>query len=103
MVVERLVEALGLGGFDPAVQVVLLTVVAGVSVKAGALALWRNTEKLVAPTTYLKVGLLLALAAGATVLAAQRGVIEGGVATLTVYALVLAKLVDQTYLLVAGG
>ena len=103
MVLEPLVDALGLGTYDPAVQVVVLTVVAGVAVKAGALAFWRNTEKLVAPTTYLTVGFVLALASVAIVVAARRGLVEGGITTLTVYALVLAKLVDQSYALVTGG
>ena len=103
MVLEPLVDALGLGTFDPAVQVVVLTTVAGVAVKAGALAFWRNTDELFAITTYLKVALLLVLAAIGVVLAARRGVVEGGITTLTVYALVLAKLADQSYALVSGG
>jgi len=103
MVLEQLTAALGLAGFDPAVQVVVLTVVAGVAVKAGALAFWRNTTKLFAVTTYLQVGLLLALAAAAVVLAARRGLIDGGISSQTVYALVLAKLADQSYALATGG
>jgi hypothetical protein len=103
MVLEQLTDALGLSAFDPAVQVVVLTVVGGVAVKAGALAFWRNTEKLFAVTTYLKVGLLLALAAAAVVLAARRGMVAGGISSLTVYALVLAKLADQSYSLATGG
>jgi hypothetical protein len=103
MVLEPLVDALGLGAYDPAVQVVALTVVAGVAVKAGALAFWRNTDKLFAVTTYLKIGLVLAFASVAIVVGARRGLIEGGTTTLTVYALVLAKLADQSYAIVTGG
>lgn len=103
MALDPLVDALGLGTFDPAVQVVVLTVVAGVAVKAGALAFWRNTDRLFAVTTYLQVALLLALASVAVVLAARRGIVAGGTTTLTVYALVLAKLADQSYALVSGG
>jgi len=103
MIVDTLTETLGLGTFDPGVQVVLLTVFAGVAVKAGALAFWRNTGKLLAPRTYLRVGLLLSLAAVAVVVAARRGVVDGGVTSLTVYALVLAKLADQSYDLLTGA
>jgi hypothetical protein len=103
MILDTITEAVGLGTFDPAVQVLLLTVIGGVAVKAGALAFWRNTGKLVAPATYLRAGLLLTLAAVATIVAARRGVVEGGVTTLSVYALVLAKLVDQSYDLVTGA
>lgn len=103
MVLEELATALGLGTYDLSVQVLVLTVVAGVAVKTGALALWRNTEKLFSITTYLKVGLVLALSAVAIVLAARRGMIDGEITTLTVYALVLAKVADQSYALATGG
>ncbi|WP_424016400.1 hypothetical protein ACOZ4N_10845 [Halorientalis pallida] len=101
MVVDDLVRTVGLDALAPPLQVLVATVGVGLSVKVGALALWQRTDDLFAPTTYLKVCTLLAASAVVVVVGVRRGVFQGpvGVGAQTVYALVLAKVVEQTYVL----
>ncbi len=101
MVVEDVVRTVGLDALTPLLQVLVFTVAVGLGVKAGALALWQRTGELFQPTTYLKLGTLLAASAAVVILAVRRGIFEGpvGVGAQTVYALVLAKIVDQTYII----
>ena len=103
MIDGRLLRVLGIGSLAAPLQVLLLTAVIGIAVKTGSLALWRKTDKLASAATYLKTGLLLAAASIVVVVTARQGMLEGGISTQTVYALVLAKLADQTYVLLSGG
>jgi hypothetical protein len=101
MIVDDLVRTVGLDALAPPLQVLVATVGVGLGVKVGALALWQRTDELLATTTYLKIGTLLAASAVVVVVGVRRGVFQGsvGVGAQTVYALVLAKVVDQIYVI----
>jgi len=102
MIAERILEAVGLSAAPVAVKVIVVTVATGLGAKAGWLTVRRKTAALVAPSTYIRFILLLAVAAGAIVLAAARGLVTGGMGTQTVYALLLANLLEQVARLTVG-
>jgi hypothetical protein len=103
MVVDTLFEVLGIGGVAGPVRVLLSTVIVGLGAKAGGLLVWRNTDALLSTTTYLQTGALLGLATLAVVAGTQQGVLAANTTSQTVYALILAKLVEQSLMLVRGG
>lgn len=92
MVTDRLIDVIGVGG-PPAVFAV--TVGGGLAAKAGWLTVRRRTEALVAPGTYLRLAVILVVAAVAVVVAAARGLVDGDAAIQSVYALLLANLLEQ--------
>jgi|GEM_PF-2297612 hypothetical protein len=102
MVVERVLAAVGLAGAPVAVQVVVVTLLTGLGAKAGWLTVRRGPGALFAPRRYLRLALLLLVAAVAVIAGTARGLFSGDVGTQTLYALLLANLLEQLARLVVG-
>jgi len=103
MIAEQLLDAIGLSTAPVPVQVGIVTLCTGLGAKAGWLTVRRKTRALVAPITYLPLAAVLIVATAVVVVAAARGLFTGDAGTLSVYALVLASLLEQLLRLVRGA